>query len=416
MNYKKIFDDSFSTLTPLTVNEEIIRNVTERAEKMEKKKRISINKPVIAVCAAVAAVAVGTISVGAASGWNLPEIIHSWFGGNESIAMENLADVTAENITDNFSKLDFEIKGAISDDNITSIFMEVTRTDGRNFDCGEYHALDENGEPYYHYDGKAAICTPVNIFSTVCNAFVSSESEEIYRENELYEIRTGGCETVYGIKTYEIKDTDPSDNKITVAVCIDKTEIDEKTEYIELELSGFKSQRYIYSYENGKTIAECDVTETINGFWNAEIFLDFEECEKTVLNPDEIISLDFYNHASTLDSLRHEMIDFTLTELIVSPISVGMNFEAPLYDEIMYQYIYDIGEVVMKDGEVVKFGKNSDIPFFIKEYGSAIDSEFANAYYERGDKWIFNNKYMLEKPIDINQIDYVEIGNKVFEF
>ena len=38
MNYKKIINSSFSTLTPLTANDDIIRNVTERAEKMEKKK------------------------------------------------------------------------------------------------------------------------------------------------------------------------------------------------------------------------------------------------------------------------------------------------------------------------------------------------------------------------------------------
>ena len=82
MNYKKIIDDSFSTLTPLTVNEEIIRNVTERAEKLEKKKRISIKKPVIAVCAAVAAVAVGTISVGAATNWGYIDYFKNMFAQN----------------------------------------------------------------------------------------------------------------------------------------------------------------------------------------------------------------------------------------------------------------------------------------------------------------------------------------------
>ena len=81
MNYKKIFDDSFSTLAPLTVNEEIIRNVTERAEKMEKKK-IKVKKPVIAVFAAAAAVAVGTISVGAATGWGYIDYFKNMFAKN----------------------------------------------------------------------------------------------------------------------------------------------------------------------------------------------------------------------------------------------------------------------------------------------------------------------------------------------
>lgn len=82
MNYKKIIGNSFSTLTPLTANEEIIRNVTERAEKMEKKKRISIKKPIIAVCAAVAAVAVGTISVGAATNWGYIDYFKNMFAKN----------------------------------------------------------------------------------------------------------------------------------------------------------------------------------------------------------------------------------------------------------------------------------------------------------------------------------------------
>lgn len=59
MNYKKIIDDSFSTLTPLTTNEEIIRNVTERAEKMEKKKNMSIKKAAVIIVAAAAVMTLG---------------------------------------------------------------------------------------------------------------------------------------------------------------------------------------------------------------------------------------------------------------------------------------------------------------------------------------------------------------------
>ena len=40
MNYKKIISDTFSSLVPLTENEEIIKCVTERAEKMSTKKTL----------------------------------------------------------------------------------------------------------------------------------------------------------------------------------------------------------------------------------------------------------------------------------------------------------------------------------------------------------------------------------------
>lgn len=67
MNYKKIFDSSFSTLTPLTTNEEIVRNVTERAGKMERKKKSNVKKKTMAIFAAVAVLMVGTIAAAAQS-------------------------------------------------------------------------------------------------------------------------------------------------------------------------------------------------------------------------------------------------------------------------------------------------------------------------------------------------------------
>lgn len=67
MNYKKITSECFSTLTPITVNEEIIKNVKERAEKKCMKKTFKIKKHVIAVCAAAAAVMIGTMVAAAES-------------------------------------------------------------------------------------------------------------------------------------------------------------------------------------------------------------------------------------------------------------------------------------------------------------------------------------------------------------
>ena len=67
MNYKKIISDTFSSLVPLTENEEIIKCVTERAEKMSTKKTLKTRKPMVAVCAAVATMTMGAIVVAAES-------------------------------------------------------------------------------------------------------------------------------------------------------------------------------------------------------------------------------------------------------------------------------------------------------------------------------------------------------------
>lgn len=408
-----IYKDFFENITPEKDNEQFADSIINA-----EKPKMKISPKKFAAAGIAAATAMAVTVTGYASGWDLGEIIHSWFGENEEFAIDSITPVTAENISDNFSALDFEVKGALSDDSIAVVFVDVTRTDGENFDCAEYHAVDENGEPYYHYDGKAAILTPNNIFSTDCYVITDTEPLKLYDDSELYEIHYDNLEPVYGVKTYGVKDTNPTDNRITVAICINKTEISEEAKYLNLELYGFRTQKYTYSYEDGNTIAECYITDTLNGYWNADITFDFAECEKLTSNPDETISLDFYNHASSPDALSHEMLDFTLTELTISPICVSLDFESPLYDKVMYQFISDIGEVVLKNGEVVKFGEHSGIPFFINEEGSAVDPEIADLapYYDRGGKWRFANKFMLETPIDINEVDYVKIGEKIFEF
>lgn len=132
MNYRKIIDDSFSTLTPLTANEEIMRNVTERAEKMEKKKRISIKKPIIAVCAAVAAVAVGTISVGAVNGWNYAEVFQSLFGEKTGNIMENIVP-EAVVLEDTLQNIDVEIAAAAADKHGITVILDFCGKNGYKF-------------------------------------------------------------------------------------------------------------------------------------------------------------------------------------------------------------------------------------------------------------------------------------------
>lgn len=57
MNLNKMFQNSFSRVSPVKSEDELLKSVLERTEKMENKKKISIKKPVvIAVCAAAVAV------------------------------------------------------------------------------------------------------------------------------------------------------------------------------------------------------------------------------------------------------------------------------------------------------------------------------------------------------------------------
>lgn len=383
------------------------------------KSKIKISTKKFAAAGIAAATAAAVTVTGFASDWSFGEILNSWFSGKADAVSDNISTVSVNNVSDEFDALDFEVMGGVNDEDFAVIFIDVTRTDGKNFDLNEYTVLDKNsGEPYRFSDGKTAVNTPDVRFGTHADAFYSIEPINSYKDGELSETIIRECEEVYGIKQYAVDDGKPNDNKLTMAVAINKAEIENEFDYINLSLYKFKTERETLYLEGEHNVAEEYVTETLNGCWSADISLDFAKCEKLTSTPDETVSLEFYNNAQTVNDLRHEFLDFTLTSLNVSPISVSLTLEAPLYDKVMYQFISDIGEVVLKDGTAVKFGEDIGSPFFISEDGSALSPEIADIapYYERGNKWLIKNTFMLEKPIDINDVDYVKIGDKTFKF
>ena len=143
MNYKKIINDSFSALTPLTANEEIIRNVTERAEKKSMKKTFKLRKPVIALCAVTAAATLGTVTVGAATGWDFNKL----FGAQITVEDEELGEAlmgNAENIRYNVSDDNYKVSlnAVTGSQSEVIVNLEISRKDGTPFtETGEIFGL-----------------------------------------------------------------------------------------------------------------------------------------------------------------------------------------------------------------------------------------------------------------------------------
>lgn len=419
-----IYKNFYDNITPKTSNEQF----TESIIKAEKPKiRISPKKYAVAGITAVTAATV-TIT-GSANGWDFDSIIHSWFGGNEEIVHENVIDVTAENICNNFDELDFEIAGAVNDDNIAVIFMNITRTDGKSFDGAEYEVLWENGRVAYSDNINKIPMTdiPKIAFDAAGTTVYTNERiENYYDENgELTEIRNAADVYTPTVKQFIVDDGNPSDNMLTMAICLDVSEIkknDENTVFLNLsDLTTTKLYRpgLEKQTKRGVILFNCFTEEEITGSWSADISLNFKESNKISVYPDEKLELPFFNHTPEPEKLQKVVLEFTLTELSVSDVSVSLKLEAPLYDEPMYQFIQDMGELVLKDGTSIKFGEHSqDSPYFVFQQGEALAPEIAAfaPYYERGDKWLVEDKFMLEKPIDINEVDYVKIGEKIFEF
>lgn len=397
-----------------------------------KNSRRPVKKPNIkrfAVAGVAAATAAAVTITGSANGWDFGSIIHSWFGENEDIALENATPVTAENVTDNFDALDFEIRGAVSDDNIAVIFMDVTRTDGKGFDGAEYEVLWENGRVVYSDNINKIPMTdiPKITFDTAeTTIYTSKPTETLYDENgELCEIRHVSEPYLPAIKQFIVDDGNPADNLMTMAICLDVSEIKQNNENtIFLNLSDLTTQKlYRPGLEKqtrkGVILLNWFTDEEITGSWSADISFDFEESKKISVNPNEKVELTFFNHTPDPEKLQTVLLEFTLTELSVSDVSVSLTLEAPLYDEPMYQFINETGELVLKDGTTIKFGEDSQYsPYFVFQQGEALEPEIQDIapYYERGGKWIIEDKFMLETPIDINEVDYVKIGEKTFEF
>ena len=59
MNFRKMFHNSFSDLSPVKSNGELLKSVLERTENMEKKKKIRLRKPVVIAVATAAVMALG---------------------------------------------------------------------------------------------------------------------------------------------------------------------------------------------------------------------------------------------------------------------------------------------------------------------------------------------------------------------
>ncbi len=129
MNYNKIFDKAFSSLAPITSNDEICSNVMERARKMSEKKKIKVRKPFVVAVAVILTAAAATISVGAATDWNYFGVFGQIFGAkSENIKDNVLPEATV--LSDTIDDMNFEIVAAAADKHSILTILDVYSENG----------------------------------------------------------------------------------------------------------------------------------------------------------------------------------------------------------------------------------------------------------------------------------------------
>jgi hypothetical protein len=146
MKKKFVFDSmesDFSDIKEETIientgvdTERIVNTVMEAAK--AKKIRRFTKKGIIGLAAAVAAaIAIGTVSVGASGGFN--KAFGNWFAGEPKYGL-----FAGSNVSEKSDKLDIEFQGIAGDDMIVGAVMEIKNKDGSAF-------IDENDGKYLIY-------------------------------------------------------------------------------------------------------------------------------------------------------------------------------------------------------------------------------------------------------------------------
>ncbi len=131
MNYHRIFKDAFSAVSLQTSDESFAKSVAERKNNMESKKRINIKKPVIAICAAAAALTLGTVGAAAAGIINFNEIFGNTIRTDNAELGEALIG-NAENVKWTVSDEDYvvNLKGVTGTNERVMAVVEIARADG----------------------------------------------------------------------------------------------------------------------------------------------------------------------------------------------------------------------------------------------------------------------------------------------
>lgn len=131
MNYGKIIKNSFSQVVPATDNDSFRNSIIERNMKMEKKKTIKIQKPVIAVCSVLAALSLGVTGAAAAGIIDFNEIFGSRIRTeNEELGSSLIGN--ADNLKWSVSDDDYvvNLKGVTGTSENLIAVIEIARADG----------------------------------------------------------------------------------------------------------------------------------------------------------------------------------------------------------------------------------------------------------------------------------------------
>ena len=180
MNYKKIIKKSFSQVVPESDNDSFRNSVLERTVKMEKKRKISLKKPMVAVCAAVAALSLGVTAAAAAGIFDFNEI----FGSRIKVENEELGSSLIGNAGD--------VKWSVSDEDYVVNLKGVTGTGEIAIAVIEIARAD--GTPVEDYFSNKDLLAVTNLMGAYSDCKIDGEYPNVGRDGDEYVNEKGNIE------------------------------------------------------------------------------------------------------------------------------------------------------------------------------------------------------------------------------
>ncbi len=407
--YTNILDN----VKPASDNEYSFNYIKKTAE-ARKRSRILKTGAAVGLAAVISCSAVT-----AAYDMSLKEVLSMWLGGNSDLIYENLSEIKTDNVTNTFENIDIQFTGSYYDGELTLLFADIIRTDGKAFDTAEYDAVSGSGEPYI-IDGVQQTDISRYEFS---DSYIDSEIEESIdipgRETPI------SCRIPVSYRMYTLNDENPKDSKITVVFCIsgDIGELlsDDGSAHLFIELGTLKNKKCLFEpLKSGEGVrAEAYYPEMISGKWKGRICVSTASHDSVALYPNETVHIMTYPHTNDPEELINEETDFTVREITLSEFTLQLRMDRPVPDgDGRYVYAYGMCDLILKDGRRVTVHKDAFEPCFLKESGNnnyLKDLIEDDGYTWDYDKWDCDIKFVITDPVGLDEVAAVRVGDKTFE-
>lgn len=397
-----IFKNYFDGIDTSTNTAAECGEIRERASKIKKRRKIASST----LGVTLAVMMTTTVAVSAAGGWDITEIIGRWFKGNTESVMDNLSEVRLEDdevvVAGNF---DIALRGSVADDNMLIVFMDVTKTDGGVFDNAEYTTEDKDGNIYYNGNGESYTQKPVYEFGiSYTRLFAEAPPPEGYDFN-----RTWSLEGI-PVRQYVVEDSDPCDNKMTIAFCFDKTTLyryedanDSEIKYIELYLGNLYGKKSTLEPYGGGVLSSAKSIENIPFSWKGKLVFDSAPIENVIkIEPNRESGFKTTDRGGITEYDQ----SFEVTSISVSKISLSVSLKAPAPETDSFLIDHDMAEIILKNGDRINVSNDWNVPRLTRGGGYLVA-------YSTGD-WEENISFMFKSPIDPEDVEAVRVGDTTF--